>query len=178
MYGCLSFRYTILTLLNKVWKCQTQVVLYTCNLKLGRWRQENQNFNAKFSDTSHSEPGLQETLSPKTNKQIENSKIMEYRDSVLISLICIKVHCSNLVDNTHSQGPCPVIVLVPLSLKQNSSYTVGVRVCMSPSTPITSKDHLHSYVSPCTTLVPEAELKLGGSASVWGIILRNSFHSA
>lgn len=100
------------------------------NIKLGGWRQENQNFKAKLSEISHSELGLHETLSPKTNKQtnkqIESSKIMEYRVSVLSSLICIKVHCSNLEDNAHSQGLCPVIVLVPLSLKRTSSYTLGV----------------------------------------------------
>lgn len=161
------------TLLTKVW---TQVVLSTCNLKLGGQRQKNQNFKAKLSNISHSEPGIHKTLL-QTNKQTA-VKLQN------IESVCSqrpKIHKSSLLESSrqHTQSrPLPCDPFSSFVFEKNLQlHTWCVRACMSQGTPMKSEDHLHSYCSPCTMLVPEPELKLGGSASVWRIILRNIFHT-
>lgn len=92
-----------------------------------------------------------------------------------------KIHKSSLLESSrqHTQSrPLPCDPFSSFVFEKNLQlHTRCVRVCMSQGTPMKSEDHLHSYFSPCTTLVPEPELKLGGSASVWRIILRNIFHT-
>lgn len=160
------------SLLTKVW---TQVVLSTCNLKLGGQRQKNQNFKAKLSNISHLEPGLHKTLL-QANKQ----KAVKLQNTEPVCCQKPKIHKSSLLESSRHHTQSKTLPCDPFSSfvfeKNLQLHTWCVRVCKSQGAPMKSKDHLHSQFSPCTMLVPEPELKLGGSASVWGIILRNIFH--